>query len=204
MRKYLIFDTETGGFNAKKTALLSVAGILVDEMLQPLERFNVFLANTYDREIGTKALEINHIDPESIPNGVSVPEFVEMFQPLVDRADGGFMCHNSAFDYPFVIENGITIPEKVLDTCHMSWDIWGLDESAKLINCYKRIGYDPGEKAHHADFDCEMTLKLLQWFADNKKLKLPPAMFTLPKGYYKIKAFGYRALLLTKLVERAN
>jgi DNA polymerase III epsilon subunit-like protein len=199
--KYLIFDTETGGFSPKEDALMSLAIIVVNEKLEEISRFYSLVKNTDNKTIGEKALEINKIPVENLESGLSIPQLREVWRYMSEGVDR-FIAHNIAFDIGFLRENGFEIPKdiKTLDTMHVAWDFWGSwDEetqshiSARLEVVYTRIGKIV-QNAHNSLYDCEMILDVLEWLTENKHIKSPLASFPIIENYRDHKAFGYKQM----------
>lgn len=209
--KYLIFDTETGGTNPNKHALLSLGAILVDGELNEIERYYT-LINDKDpfHYIEEEATRINHItrtlvEQQGIPMAQAIYDFHQLAKGVT-----GFIGHNVKFDFEFINANGFNQPEIAFDTVHMAWDIWR-DESAnvlkpidaKLSTCYMRIGLVP-EDAHNALGDCEMVHTLLRWAVERGHVSLPLPIYTVYPYYYRRYAFGYDKLLEMDLVKRVK
>ena len=192
--KYMIFDTETGGFDAEKDALMSIAGIVLDEELSEntLTRFYTLVQNNDNKEISEKALEVNKIPVAHLELGMSLEFLRDFWNEMVETVDV-VIGHNVAFDIRFAEANGLVVPEETLDTMHLAWDTWSVAQSASLPECYMRIGREV-KNAHNSLYDCFMTMKLLQWYVDAGFITLPLQTYPVVHNYYEKGAKGYVAM----------
>lgn len=190
--KYLIFDTETGGFSPEKNALISIGAILLDEELQVINSSYTLLRNESEREASEGAEKVHGITEEMFKNAVLPKHFQILWNWfLIPQADT-IIGHNIAFDIGFMEANGFhTIPQ-TLDTMHVAWDIWE-GQKAKLGMVYERIGKEVGD-AHNALYDCQMVVDILRWAVENEHLELPLPSYPVVTDYYEHKAFGYKQL----------
>jgi DNA polymerase III alpha subunit (gram-positive type) len=199
--KYLIFDTETGGFSPEEDALLSVGAILLDDNLEEINRFYTVLKNDSDKKISEYARDVNKITDELIDAGMPVEEFKEKWNNLIEDVDI-LIAHNTKFDINFLKGNGIKVIDRVFDTMHMAWDIWP-GQKAKLGMIFERIGLEV-ENAHNAMYDCEMTADFLRWAVKEKKLRLPITSFPLVENYFEKSCFGYKKMIRKGLIVFEN
>jgi DNA polymerase III subunit epsilon len=196
-RKIVVLDTETGGLTPD-CAITSVAAVMVDE------EFNIIrsvytIVNDPSRELTEKALELTGFTREAIAEyGVSVDEMHKMFLPIFNDADI-LVGHNIDFDLKFLNSYGFALDKPVIDTMHVSWDVWKYPALARLGEVCKRVGID-ASGAHNSYDDVIMTLSLLKWFVADGHLpaSLPsyPAFIQKEKGrwahgYKEFKELGY-------------
>lgn len=187
--RYLIFDTETGGLDAQKNALMSLGAILLDDELNELSYHYILFQNEQKREVNMRAKEVNGLDEVRLEKALPPSTFKPLWNILHDNADV-LIGHNIAFDIGFMLENGFECdPSKTLDTMHLSYDTW-VGEKASLGKCYRRIGGNP-KNAHNALYDCQMVLRLLRWFVSEGKIELPLPHYPAVPDFYERKAFGY-------------
>jgi len=110
MRKkqpYLVVDTETGGLNAKKHSILSIAGVIWDpkKKVEPIFDFYVCEDNISYVE---KALEVNKIDLKDVENGFKPANAVIEIKKALDKHFGPdrkpilLVGHNINFDIAFI------------------------------------------------------------------------------------------------------
>lgn len=192
--RYLVVDTETGGFDPENDALMSMGAILLDEDLNTLATTYVLFRNFFKRKIGVRAKEVNGLDEELLETAVTPIEFRPIWNAMSSQADI-LIGHNIAFDIGFLKNNGLICDdERTLDTMHLACDVWMNSPISKsLSSCYKRIGLNP-ENAHHALHDCEMVADLLRWFVENGYVEKPLPKYPAVNGFYERGVFGYVAL----------
>jgi DNA polymerase III alpha subunit (gram-positive type) len=80
MRKYFLFDTETGGLDAKRNSLLSLFGLILDEKLNIVDNINLNIKpddGIYHLDI--EAMKVNRIDILK-HNETAIPETVAGIQ----------------------------------------------------------------------------------------------------------------------------
>lgn len=187
--RYLVVDTETGGLDSQKNALMSLGAILLDDELNELSYHYMLFQNELKREVSIRAKEVNGLNEERLEKALPPSAFVPVWNILHDSADV-LIGHNVAFDIGFMLENGFKCdPSRTLDTMHLSWDTWA-GEKASLSKCYKRIGGNP-RSAHNALYDCQMVVRLLRWFVESGNLHLPLPYYPAVPDYYERGAFGY-------------
>lgn len=172
---YLIFDTETGGFDITKEAWTSFAGVIVNQDLEIVHGFYTLL-NDPKKELTDKALEITGLSREILAeSGVPVATAKPIIQAMVDRVEG-VIAHNVPFDRKVLEEYGINLSHKKwFDTLQAAWYVWYDPNnyvSCKLGDCCNRVGID-SSGAHNAYDDVIMTVNFLQWLVENNKVKNP-------------------------------
>jgi len=209
--RYLIFDTETGGFSEEENPLMSLAMIVVNEKLEEISRFYSLVKNEDNKTIDEQALLINKIPVENLEYGLSIP-FLWNIWDYMNEDIGVYIAHNVAFDVKFLKGNNFYFPENIqtLDTMHLAWDFWGSFDkekeekiSAKLEDIYPRIGQTP-QNSHNSLYDCEMVLDVLRWFVEKNHVKLPLPSFPVVTNYWENKAFGYRQIFKKGLLPLTN
>lgn len=104
--RILYCDTETGGLDAKKHALIQIAGILVENGKE-IDSFDLEMSPYKDQTVTPEALAINGYAPTDI---VGLPEPAEQFKKLysfLDKYSNEKMFiagYNIQFDIDFIIE----------------------------------------------------------------------------------------------------
>lgn len=188
--KYLVFDTETGGFSSESNALISVGAILLDDKLQEIGSYYTLLKNESEKEASEGAEKVHGITKEMFENAVSPTHFKVLWNWFLIPQTDVLIAHNILFDKGFMEANDFHTIPKTLDTMHVAWDIWQ-GQKAKLGMVYERIGKEV-EDAHNALYDCQMTAEFLRWAVENEHLELPLPSYPVIENYYEHKAFGYK------------
>lgn len=92
MNKIIFIDTETGGVNPEKTALIQLSGIIrIDK--KDVEKFNFFIKPFENSEVNEKALEVQGRTLEELKTEKYVEEkevykqFVNLLDKYVDKYD---------------------------------------------------------------------------------------------------------------------
>lgn len=109
---YIIFDFETGGFEATKNAVTEMAAISIyGDTLQQISQFEGMLTY-YDDDLiyDQQALNVTHITHDMIKEGISLKDFVngliKFFQESTIHSGAKHMpilvAHNPQFDIPFL------------------------------------------------------------------------------------------------------
>lgn len=179
-RGYLpvVVDVETGGFDAKRDALLEIAAttIRMDEsgQLHPAETHAFHVLPFAGANIDPKALEFNGIDPDH-PFREALPEneaLRSLFSPIrkAVKASGCkraiLVGHNAFFDLGFLnaavdrcgIKRNPFHPFSTFDTVSLSGLAYGETVLAKAAQS-AGLEWDSGE-AHSAIYDTEQTARL--------------------------------------------
>lgn len=200
MNKYLFLDTETGGFNKSKDALLSAALILTDQDFNIITQY-YSLFNDPTRNCSDEALAINKLTRDQIAAAPCINESVLTTIQLQLWQSNIIVAHNAAFDLPFLGSYGVEYNgDHTLDTMHVAWDVWP-GQKAKLGMVCDRVGID-SSGAHNAYDDTIMVIKLIKWFIANEHLSSPLPKYKLVLNYYPKKAFGYKKQTALGLQEK--
>ncbi|MEJ2608762.1 MAG: ribonuclease T [Candidatus Thiodiazotropha sp.] len=174
----IVVDVETGGFDARKDALLEIAAttIAMDEqgMLYPAETNAYHLIPFKGANIDPKALEFNGIDPDH-PFRQALPEeegLKKLFTPI-RKAISASGCkrailvgHNAFFDLGFVnaaaqrcgIKRNPFHPFSTFDTVSLAGLAYGQTVLAKAAQA-AGLEWD-STQAHSAIYDTEQTARL--------------------------------------------
>ncbi len=170
--KYAVLDFETGGTDAKRNALCSVALVQIDENLDEVSRYYTLILDAPDKVIEPEALRINGLSLDEIcHNGKS---WTEVFEEIKSRLNGCIpVAHNAQFDYRFLRERGHDVGDAIC-TMELSWKVWPT-QKAKLGIVYNRMYGHDFSGAHNSLFDVLATIELMKWFKQNKPEMLRPA-----------------------------
>jgi ribonuclease T len=179
-RGYLpvVVDVETGGFDAKKDALLEIAATTLamdsEGLLHPAETFAHHITPFDGANIDPKALEFNGIDPDH-PFREALSEadgLRELFSPIrkAMKASGCkraiLVGHNAFFDLGFLnaavarcgIKRNPFHPFSTFDTVSLAGMAYGQTVLAKAA---KAAGLEwDSSQAHSAIYDTEQTARL--------------------------------------------
>ncbi len=106
-KKYLVIDTETGGLNAEKNSILSIAGVLWEpgKTVEPV--FDLYVKE-YFINVEEAALKVNKIDMNKIHTADEPYVVVKKIQNALNERLGSdrkaiqLVGHNVAFDIAFV------------------------------------------------------------------------------------------------------
>jgi|WetSurMetagenome_2_1015567.scaffolds.fasta_scaffold83493_4 DNA polymerase III subunit epsilon len=165
-KTYVVCDTETGGLDANKNALVSIAIVELDENLEEIGRHYTLVKDDPDKIIEQQALDINGITLAQIEKkGKPVAEVMERVKELF--ADAIIVCHNAAFDIAFTNARGTNVLEAI-DTMDLAWKRWP-GKTAKLGIVCERLGFSI-KNAHNSLSDTLATVDVLKKFAEDKSL----------------------------------
>ena len=97
----IAIDTETGGLDPRKSALLSISAC---QLQYPDKKFNVFILPESGLEIHPKAAEVNGYTPELWKERGAIPllEALRRFKTWLPFAGNGPLAHNAPFDKSFI------------------------------------------------------------------------------------------------------
>jgi len=166
MKKYAVCDTETGGLDAIKNALVTIAVITLDENLNEIEEYYSIVKDDPNKIVEDQALNVNGITRKQIyEEGKPIKEVMQKVIELFNDSIPVF--HNGAFDAAFTNARGTNIKE-CIDTMDLAWKKWPR-QKAKLGMVIERLGFAI-EDAHNSLGDVKMTIKLLQEFSKDKNL----------------------------------
>ncbi|NNM58245.1 MAG: ribonuclease T [Legionellales bacterium] len=179
-RGYLpvIIDIESGGFNAKKDALLEIAAvtIIMDEQgILKLDTTVHFHINPFEgANLESSALLFNKIDPYhpfrfAVPEKQAITELFKLIRKKTQEADcqrAILTGHNPAFDLAFLnaavercaIKRNPFHSFSCLDTATLSALAVGQTVLAKAVKSVN-LPFDP-EQAHSALYDATQTAEL--------------------------------------------
>ncbi len=179
-RGYLpvVVDVETGGFNAKRDALLEIAAVLIDMDENGRLLCGETIAHHVEpfpgANLDPKALEFNGIDPYH-PFRFAVPEreaLLSIFQ-AVRKAIKQYDCnrailvgHNPTLDLQFInaaaercnLKRNPFHPFSSFDTATLGGVAYGQTVLSRVCQA-AGLGWD-SEQAHSAIYDAEMTARL--------------------------------------------
>lgn len=182
--KALIYDTETGGLDAKKHSVFSVGALVGDldtgEIIDMFEAYHR-LPSVDDYVYSDRAIEIHGITPqEAFDKGISATEIQEKFTDLwMNNGASIIGGHNEPFDRRFTSELfGITVLQFEANFTHRSLDSLpivrissgheNVASGATLTQAIKFFNIDMGEfgknKFHAALFDSICAFKLMHRF----------------------------------------
>lgn len=179
-RGYLpvVVDVETGGFDAKRDALLEIAATTIwmdqEGLMQPGETHAAHVEPFEGACIDPKAIEFNGIDPGH-PFRLALPEkeaLEKLFTPIrkAVKASGCkraiLVGHNAFFDLGFLnaaversrIKRNPFHPFSTFDTVSLAGLAYGQTVLARAAQC-AGLGWDSNE-AHSAIYDTEQTARL--------------------------------------------
>ena len=92
MNKIIFIDTETGGVNAEKSALIQLSGIIEVDGTEK-EKFNFYIRPFENSEVNEKALEVQGRTLEElgtekyIDESIIYQEFLEILDKYIDKYD---------------------------------------------------------------------------------------------------------------------
>jgi ribonuclease T len=179
-RGYLpvVIDIETGGFNAKKHALLEIAAVIVEydenRDLIITERYSTHVTPFKNAELDDAALKFNGIDPHHpFRMAVEEQEALDLLFTPIQKALKRNNCnrailvgHNPAFDIAFLnaaihrtkTKRSPFHPFSTFDTATLGGLVYQQTVLAKVIQSAGIEWED--EKAHSALYDAEKTAEL--------------------------------------------
>jgi DNA polymerase III epsilon subunit-like protein len=163
--KYAVLDFETGGTDAKRSALCSVAIVRTDENLEEVDRYYTLIVDVAGKTIEDEALRINGLTRLQIL-AEGQPWF-KVFDEIRNRLSGCIpAAHNAQFDYRFLRERGCDVGDAIC-TMELSWKVWPTHK-AKLNIVYQRMYGSDFSGAHNSLYDVLATIELMKWFKKNK------------------------------------
>ncbi len=179
-RGYLpvVVDVETGGFNAKKDALLEIAAVVIAQdhigRLFPAETFSYHVIPFPGSSINPEALEFNGIDPfspfrQAIEEKMALTGLCDSIRAAAKASEckkSILVGHNASFDLNFVNEavarnnykRNPFHPFSTFDTVTLSGLAFGQTVLAKAAIA-AGINWD-SKKAHGAVYDAQKTAEL--------------------------------------------
>ena len=170
--KFAVLDFETGGTDAARNALCSVAVVRVDENFNEVDRYYTLIIDTPDKIIEDEALRINGLTREQIK--AEGKPWDEVFAEIKSLLTGCIpVAHNAQFDYRFLKNRGFDVGDAVC-TMEVAWKIWPT-QKVKLGIVYNRMYGHDFEGAHNSLFDVLATIELLKWYNQKDPALLIPA-----------------------------
>ena len=192
----VVVDVETGGFDAKKDALLEVAAVLVNfdekQRLVPVETIHYHVQPFKNANIDPESLKITGIDPfHPLRPALEEAKVAERFFAPIREYQKKQGCnrsilvgHNAQFDLGFV--NALAErtkyarnpfhPFSALDTVSLGALAYGQTVLARIAR-EAGLEYD-SSKAHSAKYDTELTAeifcKIVNTWADNIGFSFSP------------------------------
>jgi ribonuclease T len=179
-RGYLpvVIDIETGGFNAKKHALLEIAAVIVEYdsncNLVMTERYSTHVIPFKNAELDDAALKFNGIDPHHpFRMAVEEQEALDLLFTPIQKAIKRNNCnrailvgHNPAFDIAFLnaairrtkTKRSPFHPFSTFDTATLGGLVFQQTVLSKIVQSAGIEWED--EKAHSALYDAEKTAEL--------------------------------------------
>ena len=157
--KWNVLDFETGGLEAKTSALCSVACAQVDEDFEEVARYYTIIKDGVGKFLSDEALRVNGIKREEIAHGTP---WEDVFVAIKNMLEGCIpVAHNAQFDFRFLKERGYPIENAV---CTMEND-YKISPSTKhkLGMVYNRIFGHDFVGAHNSLDDVIATLQVLKW-----------------------------------------
>jgi ribonuclease T len=171
-------DVETGGFDAKRDALLEIAATTIrmdpEGLLQPGETHAAHVEPFEGAHIDPKALEFNGIDPgHPFRLALSEKEALEKLFTPIRKAVKASGCkrailvgHNAFFDLGFLnaaverskLKRNPFHPFSTFDTVSLAGLAYGQTVLARAVQC-AGLDWDSNE-AHSAIYDTEQTARL--------------------------------------------
>lgn len=169
--KYAVLDFETGGTNADRNALCSVALVRVDENLEEVDRYYTLIIDLPGKVIEDEALNINGLTRAQIQ--AEGKPWAEVFEEIKARLNGCIpVAHNAQFDYRFLKQRGLDVGDAIC-TMELAWKVWP-SQKAKLNLVYQRMYGREFEGAHNSLFDVLATIELMKWYRNkNPNLLIP-------------------------------
>ncbi|MDO5091189.1 MAG: ribonuclease T [Cardiobacteriaceae bacterium] len=185
----VVVDVETGGFDAKKDALLEIAAVLVNfddkQRLVPVETIHYHVQPFKNANIDPESLKITGIDPyHPLRPALEEAKVAERFFAPIREYQKKHGCnrtilvgHNAQFDLGFVnalaertgYDRNPFHPFSALDTVSLGALAYGQTVLARIAR-EAGLEYDSG-KAHSAKYDTELTAdifcKIVNLWADN-------------------------------------
>lgn len=185
----VVVDVETGGFDAKKDALLEVAAVLVNfdekQRLVPVDTIHYHVQPFKNANIDPESLKITGIDPyHPLRPALEEAKVAErLFAPIRDyqKKQGCnrsiLVGHNAQFNLGFInalaertkYDRNPFHPFSALDTVSLGALAYGQTVLARIAR-EAGLEYD-SSKAHSAKYDTELTAeifcKIVNTWADN-------------------------------------
>ena len=158
-RRYVAFDLETTGLNAKTDRITEIGALRV-EYGQVTQTFQM-LVNPR-RPIPREVVNLTHITNEMVRDAPGIEEVLPAF--LAFLGDDVYVAHNASFDVGFLRENaaqlGLTLPEGCADSLEVARSVWPGLSTYRLGNVAQVIGYDM-KVAHRSLADTEALCALV-------------------------------------------
>ncbi len=156
---YVVLDIETTGLKMGRDRIIELAAVKIENG-KVLDEFSTFVDP--EMRIPPDSIKIHGIRDDMVEGA---PKLKEVICRLADFAKGHVGCaHNAAFDLGFLRiaarENGVELPERVLDTLAMSRALLPEMKSHKLDRVCKQLGVAL-DKHHRALFDTRATAFML-------------------------------------------
>lgn len=189
----MCLDCETGGLKADENPITQFAGIILDDKLNEVNRFQTFIKPYEGLKITQAALDKTMTSMDQINKGVTLPEFCTMLTKFAKQGNVGkgqwlrkpeVLGHNVPFDIAFLKRayayqglelsdifgnnNGEIDYHDTIKLARIKWSKFKSDEDSKykLGSCCERMGITLHD-AHGAMADVVATWKLFKAFSIN-------------------------------------
>ena len=190
--KYIAFDTETTGLDSDKCNLLTVCFIILDSDLNEIDRLNISLkqVNYY---VNVEALKVNKINlVKHHDNSIDIIDARDKLHCFLNQYKTQYnlipIGHNIKFDISFIKSSGLLTDNEYLkyisfnaiDTISIAQFLklsgkLPKQQSISLVNLckYAKLNQEKNQE-HTAQYDTEMTIKLLRYFTEIQEKESEP------------------------------
>jgi DNA polymerase III subunit epsilon len=156
--KFIIFDLETTGLNAKSDEIIEIGAIRVNRDSNTHDTFQALIRS--DSKISKDISELTGITQEMIDSkGEPLEQVFKDFMNFI--GDHRVVAYNAEFDVKFIKSTaekfGVKFDNDVSCALKMARRAWPSLKSYKLSELAKNIGIS-NKGAHRALIDCEITI----------------------------------------------
>ncbi|MDI3256516.1 MAG: exonuclease domain-containing protein [Kyrpidia sp.] len=165
--KYVVFDTETTGFDWRSDALIEIGAVHVEGREVNEERsFSSLIALEPGRSLPEPVRRITGLTEEELRGAPNVGEVLSKF--MVFCGDGVLVAHHAQHDVNFLNVSlsklyGIQLPLRVVDTARVARKLWPDSGEATLDYLIERMDIPPLNR-HRALNDALLTARIWSVF----------------------------------------
>lgn len=160
---YVVFDTETTGFDFRNDALIEIGAVRVEGAeVREEQTFSSLIALEPGRRLPEPVRRITGLTEEALQGAPGVGEVLSKFMTFC--ADSVLVAHHAQHDVNFInvsLEKlyGVRLPRRVVDTAQVARKLWP-EMGAATLDCLIERMDIPALERHRALNDALLTARL--------------------------------------------